>query len=171
MMLANEKMKIALLTTHIPLKEVPQQITSENISESLKILENELKNKWKISNPKIAVLGLNPHAGEGGYMGSEEEEIIKPLLKNKKNIVGPLSADTAFLDKNVSQYDAFLAMFHDQGLPVIKTTGFGKSVNITLGLPFLRISVDHGTAYELAGKNLADNSSFDEALRIAISLS
>ena len=117
------------------------------------------------------MLGLNPHAGEGGYLGGEEEEILKPFIKSaKKNLYGPISADTAFIEKNISKYDVFLAMYHDQGLPVIKSMGFGKTLNITLGLPFFRISVDHGTAYEIAGQNVADFSSMNEALKVSFSL-
>ena len=145
------------------------------LQDSIKILNENLKSLWKIKNPKICVLGLNPHAGEGGFMGSEEIEIIEPainaLLSEKICVEGPISADTAFIKEKTSKYDAYLAMFHDQGLPVLKSMGFGDSVNITLGLPFTRISVDHGTAYELAGKNKADPSSFKRSMELAFEFS
>ena len=175
MLLANSKVKVALLTTHIPLNKVSESISTERIIETIKILNENLKRLWKIKNPKICVLGLNPHAGEGGFMGSEEIEIIEPainaLLSEKIRVEGPISADTAFIKEKTSKYDAYLAMFHDQGLPVLKSMGFGDSVNITLGLPFTRISVDHGTAYELAGKNKADPSSFKRSMELALEFS
>ena len=175
MLLANSKVKVALLTTHIPLNKVSESISTKKIIETIKILNENLKSLWKIKNPKICVLGLNPHAGEGGFMGSEEIEIIEPainaLLSEKIRVEGPISADTAFINEKISKYDAYLAMFHDQGLPVLKSTGFGDSVNITLGLPFTRISVDHGTAYELAGKNKADPSSFKRSKELAVEFS
>ena len=175
MLLANSKVKVALLTTHIPLNKVSESISTERIIETIKILNENLKRLWKIKNPKICVLGLNPHAGEGGFMGSEEIEIIEPaindLLSENICVEGPISADTAFIKEKTSKYDAYLAMFHDQGLPVLKSMGFGDSVNITLGLPFTRISVDHGTAYELAGKNKADPSSFKRSMELALEFS
>ena len=175
MLLANSKVKVALLTTHIPLNKVSESISTKKIIETIKILNENLKRLWKIKNPKICVLGLNPHAGEGGFMGSEEIEIIEPainaLLSEKIRVEGPISADTAFIKEKTSKYDAYLAMFHDQGLPVLKSMGFGDSVNITLGLPFTRISVDHGTAYELAGKNKADPSSFKRSMELAFEFS
>lgn len=171
MMLMNESLKIALLTTHIPLSEVPKKVTIENLQKTIDIIDRDLVRIWKVRNPKIGILGLNPHAGEGGFLGSEEEEIIKPFIKSsKKDLYGPISADTAFISNNLKKYDLFLAMFHDQGLPVIKSMGFGNTLNITLGLPFTRISVDHGTAYEIAGKNKADFSSMEEALKKSVSL-
>ena len=175
MLLANSKVKVALLTTHIPLNKVSESVSTKKIIETIKILNENLKRLWKIKNPKICVLGLNPHAGEGGFMGSEEIEIIEPaidaLLSEKIYVEGPISADTAFIKEKTSKYDAYLAMFHDQGLPVLKSMGFGDSVNITLGLPFTRISVDHGTAYELAGKNKADPSSFKRSMELAFEFS
>ena len=175
MLLANSKVKVALLTTHIPLNKVSESVSTKKIIETIKILNENLKRLWKIKNPKICVLGLNPHAGEGGFMGSEEIEIIEPainaLLSEKIRVEGPISADTAFIKEKTSKYDAYLAMFHDQGLPVLKSMGFGDSVNITLGLPFTRISVDHGTAYELAGKNKADPSSFKRSMELALEFS
>ncbi len=171
MLLMNERLKIALLTTHIPLSEVPSKVTKDNLEETISIISRELNNTWKISNPSICLLGLNPHAGEGGYLGSEEEEILKPFVKSSKyNVQGPVSADTAFISENINKYDVFLAMYHDQALPVIKSMGFGKTLNITLGLPFSRISVDHGTAYDLAGEDKADFSSMSEALKTSVSL-
>ena len=175
MLLANSKVKVALLTTHIPLNKVSESISTKKITETIKILNENLKRLWKIKNPKICVLGLNPHAGEGGFMGSEEIEIIEPainaLLSEKICVEGPISADTAFITEKINEYDAYLAMFHDQGLPVLKSMGFGDSVNITLGLPFTRISVDHGTAYELAGRNEADPSSFKKSMELALKFS
>ena len=175
MLLANSKVKVALLTTHIPLNKVSESVSTKKIIETIKILNENLKRLWKIKNPKICVLGLNPHAGEGGFMGSEEIEIIEPaindLLSENICVEGPISADTAFIKEKTSKYDAYLAMFHDQGLPVLKSMGFGDSVNITLGLPFTRISVDHGTAYELAGKNKADPSSFKRSMELALKFS
>ncbi len=171
MLLMNKRLKIALLTTHIPLSEVPSKISKENLEETISIISKEFRNTWKIKNPSICLLGLNPHAGEGGYIGHEEEEILKPFVNSsKENIYGPISADTAFIEKNINAYDVFLAMYHDQGLPVIKSMGFGNTLNVTLGLPFVRISVDHGTAYEIAGKNKADFSSMEEALKTSASL-
>ena len=175
MLLANSKLKVALLTTHLPLSKVSESITSKKIIETTKILNDSLKKLWNIKNPKISILGLNPHAGEGGFLGNEEIEIIEPAIRTlhqeKLEIDGPISADTAFLEEKLNKYDAYLAMFHDQGLPVLKSMGFGDSVNITLGLPFTRISVDHGTAYELAGKNKADPSSFKKSMELALEFS
>ena len=171
MLLMNKKLKIALLTTHIPLSEVPSKISKKNLENTISIISDEFENTWKIKNPSICLLGLNPHAGEGGYIGHEEEEILKPFVNSSpKNVFGPISADTAFIEENINKYDVFLAMYHDQGLPVIKSMGFGNTLNVTMGLPFIRISVDHGTAYEIAGKNKADFSSMDEALKISFSL-
>ena len=169
MLLMNENLKIALLTTHIPLSEVPFKVTKKNLKETTSIIIKEFENTWKISNPSVCLLGLNPHAGEGGYIGHEEEEIIKPFVNSaNENIYGPISADTAFINQNIKKYDVFLAMYHDQALPVIKSMGFGKTLNVTLGLPFIRISVDHGTAFDLAGKNTADFSSMNEALKTSM---
>ena len=171
MLLMNKKLKIALLTTHIPLSEVPSKISKKNLENTISIISDEFENTWKIKNPSICLLGLNPHAGEGGYIGHEEEDILKPFVNSSpKNVFGPISADTAFIEENINKYDVFLAMYHDQGLPVIKSMGFGNTLNVTMGLPFIRISVDHGTAYEIAGKNKADFSSMDEALKTSFSL-
>ena len=174
MMLTCDNLKIALATTHVPLSEVPELITYEHLCECLTILNNDLQNKWGCSNPCIKVLGLNPHAGDGGYLGKEDQEVIAPAIEYLKtkglNLIGPVSADTAFIGKNSEHIDAYLAMYHDQGLPVLKTVGFGNSVNITLGLPFIRTSVDHGTAYDMAGKKEVDESSLLEASSLAFNL-
>ena len=172
MMLASNEMKVALATTHISIAEVPKVITRNHLLSCLTILRDDLRTKWNISNPCIKILGLNPHAGDGGFIGKEDQEIVEPLVselnKNDFNIVGPVSADTAFIRKYDNQkIDAILAMFHDQGLPVIKTLGFGNIVNITLGLPFIRTSVDHGTAYDMAGRDQVDESSMLEAANLA----
>ena len=174
MMLTCDNLKIALATTHVPLSEVPELITYEHLCECLTILNNDLQNKWGCSNPCIKVLGLNPHAGDGGYLGKEDQEVIAPAIEYLKtkglNLIGPVSADTAFIRKNSEHIDAYLAMYHDQGLPVLKTVGFGNSVNITLGLPFIRTSVDHGTAYDMAGKKEVDENSLLEASSLAFNL-
>ena len=169
MMLTCDNLKIALATTHVPLSEVPELITYEHLCECLTILNNDLQNKWGCSNPCIKVLGLNPHAGDGGYLGKEDQEVITPAIEYL-NLIGPVSADTAFIGKNSEHIDAYLAMYHDQGLPVLKTVGFGNSVNITLGLPFIRTSVDHGTAYDMAGKKEVDENSLLEASSLAFNL-
>jgi len=174
MMLTCDNLKVALATTHVPLREVPKMITHEHICECLSILNKDLKLKWGYTNPCIKVLGLNPHAGDGGYLGKEDQEIITPAIEYLKtkglNLVGPVSADTAFVEKNTEQIDAYLAMYHDQGLPVLKTAGFGSSVNVTLGLPFIRTSVDHGTAYDLAGRKDVDENSLLKASSLAFNL-
>ena len=174
MMLAAEELKVALATTHLPLREVPEHITQDHIEETILIINNDLQKNWKIKNPLIKVLGLNPHAGDGGFLGSEDQEILIPVIKKLNdmglNISGPHSADTAFIKNNQIKPDIVLAMYHDQGLPVIKTIGFGKITNVTLGLPFIRTSVDHGTAYDMAGSIQADESSLIEAAKIAASI-
>ena len=169
MVLLCKKLKVALVTTHIPLKDVPENITKGKIISKTNLLWKELKEKFKIKNPKIAVLGLNPHAGDGGNIGTEEIEIINPaveILKEKRiNVTYALSADTAF--NRYKEFDAYLAMYHDQGLIPLKLLCFKKAVNITLGLPFIRTSPDHGTGYDIAGKGIADPSSFLEAVKLA----
>jgi len=174
MMLTCDNLKVALATTHVPLREVPKLITHEHLCECLTILNNDLKLRWGYTNPCIKVLGLNPHAGDGGYLGKEDQEIIAPAIEYLKtkglNLIGPVSADTAFVEKNSDHIDAYLAMYHDQGLPVLKTSGFGNSVNVTLGLPFIRTSVDHGTAYDMAGKKDVDENSLLEAAYLAFNL-
>ena len=176
MMLANQKIKVALASTHIPLKEVSDFINKGHIEEVVEIIHTSLRDYWNANDPLIKVLGINPHASDGGYIGKEEKEVISPALQNLKekgiNTIGPISADTAFIEKDgTKKADAFLAMFHDQGLPVIKTMGFGETVNITLGLPFIRTSVDHGTAYDKAGLGSADESSLIAAMEMAFSMS
>jgi 4-hydroxythreonine-4-phosphate dehydrogenase len=174
MMLATEGLRVALVTTHIPLAYVSKAITAERLQKVTRILNTDLINKFGIAEPKIYVCGINPHAGEDGHLGREEIDVMIPALAELKNeginVIGPLPADTIFQDKYLSDADAVLSMFHDQGLPVLKYKGFGSSVNITLGLPFIRTSVDHGTALDLAGKNAADSGSFIEALNTAINL-
>ncbi|WP_077340926.1 4-hydroxythreonine-4-phosphate dehydrogenase PdxA [Pseudocolwellia agarivorans] len=174
MMLATEGLRVALVTTHIPLAYVSKAITSERLHRVTTILHQDLVNKFGIENPTIYVCGINPHAGEGGHLGKEEIEVMNPTLDTLRdegiNVIGPLPADTIFQEKYLKEADAILTMYHDQGLPVLKYKGFGSSVNITLGLPFIRTSVDHGTATDLAGKNLADAGSMIEALKTAIEL-
>ena len=176
MMLANQKIKVALASTHIPLNEVSDFINKGHIEEVVEIIHTSLRDYWNTNDPLIKVLGINPHAGDGGYIGKEEKEVISPALQNLKEkgiyTIGPISADTAFIEKDgTKKADAFLAMFHDQGLPVIKTMGFGETVNITLGLPIIRTSVDHGTAYDKAGLGSADESSLIAAMEMAFSMS
>ena len=175
MMLANQKIKIALASTHIPLSAVSDFINKSHLEEVVKIIYKSLKDYWNKDEPLIKVLGINPHVSDGGYIGNEENEVIIPALQNLKekgiDTIGPISADTAFIEKEGEKADVFLAMFHDQGLPVIKTMGFGETVNITLGLPFIRTSVDHGTAYDKAGLGNADESSLVAAMNMALSMS
>ena len=171
MLLGSEKLKVALATTHIPLKAVPKKITKSLIINKAIILDDELKNKFRIKNPQITLLGLNPHAGEGGKIGSEEKEILLPavkeLRKKKINISYPKSADTAFTKKGLKETDAFLGMYHDQVLPVLKALSFGSAVNVTLGIPIIRTSVDHGVALDMAGSGKSDTASLKEAIKIA----
>lgn len=163
MMLAAGDLRVALVTTHLPLRDVPDAITFENVRDSIQITQRELRTRFGIHAPVIQVLGLNPHAGEGGHLGTEDAGVIQKAIEvcNAKgiNAVGPVPADTAFTPARLASCDAVLAMYHDQGLPVLKHAGFGRAVNITLGLPFIRTSVDHGTALDIAGKNRADASS------------
>ncbi len=172
MMLATRNLRVALATTHLPLKDVSAAITKESLSKALLILDAFLKQQAGIEKPEILVCGLNPHAGEDGNLGDEEINTITPVLedlrKQKLNLLGPLPADTLFTTKYLDHADAVFAMFHDQGLPVLKYSGFGKAVNITLGLPFIRTSVDHGTALDLAGTGKASASSLVEAIMMAI---
>ena len=174
MLMVCEKLRVALLTTHIPLAEVPKAITRDNLLHSIRVIHQELKNKFRISKPRILVCGLNPHAGEGGYLGLEERNIIKPaideLIHQGLDIEGPVSADTAFTPSRLQHADVILAMYHDQGLPVIKAQHFGEVVNVTLGLPIIRCSVDHGTAFDLAGTGKADEHSLLSAIHLAIKL-
>lgn len=174
MMLATDTLRVALATTHLPLRDVSAQITKELLSEVLLILHHDLQTKFNLQQPRIVVCGLNPHAGEGGHLGTEEIDIIEPVLEALRmkglNIIGPLPADTAFVPRHLEQADAVLAMYHDQGLPVLKHAGFGNAVNITLGLPFIRTSVDHGTALELAGSGNIETGSLFQALNMAITM-
>ncbi|MFU8765745.1 MAG: 4-hydroxythreonine-4-phosphate dehydrogenase PdxA [Haliea sp.] len=174
MLLAAGDLRVALATTHLPLAQVPAAITAASLTSTLHILHADLVRKFGIARPCIAVLGLNPHAGEGGHLGREEIEVIIPVLELLRaegmNLLGPLPADTAFSPKLLQQADAYLAMFHDQGLPVLKYAGFGNAVNITLGLPIVRTSVDHGTALDLAGTGAASDGSLRAALGLAIGL-
>ena len=174
MMLATRELRVALATTHLALKDVPDAITAKLLQQTLTILHNDLRSKFGIADPRIAVLGLNPHAGEGGHMGQEEIDTIIPVMEKLRaqglNLQGPLPADTAFNPKVLEHCDAVFAMYHDQGLPVLKYSGFGKAINITLGLPIIRTSVDHGTALDLAGTGAADMGSLAEAINIASQL-
>jgi len=174
MMLATEGLRVALVTTHLPLSEVSRAITPDRISKVIHLLHKDLQNYFSLPKPKILVCGLNPHAGENGHLGHEELEVIEPTLKNLRkqgiDLQGPLPADTLFTPKYLETADAVLAMYHDQGLPVLKYKGFGQAVNITLGLPIIRTSVDHGTALDLAGKGTANLGSLEYAVKTAIEM-
>ncbi len=171
MMLMNSYMKVALHTTHVPLQNVTKHITFESLKKTINIINSDLKKKFRIKKPKILVTGLNPHAGEDGMLGKQDSEVIAPAIadmkKNKILVDGPVPADTAFLKKYIENYDIILTMYHDQGLPVIKFNNFRKTVNVTLGLPITRVSVDHGTALDLVGTGNIDISSFVQAIRVA----
>ena len=168
MMLANDIVRVALVTTHLPLREVADALTPASLAACLRITHQALQQDFGIADPVIAVLGLNPHAGEAGHLGREEIEVMEPVLAELRSegmqLVGPLPADTAFLPQKLTGFDAVLAMYHDQGLPVLKYSGFERAVNLTLGLPYPRVAVDHGTALELAGKGIADPSSLFAAV-------
>ncbi len=172
MMLANSAIRVCLVTNHLSLRQVPEQITRERLESVMEIMSHDLTRLYGFTNPKIGVCGLNPHAGEGGHLGKEEIEIITPAIETMQakgfDVVGPIPADTAFTQSQLDQVDAVLAMYHDQGLPVIKHSGFGEVVNVTLGLPIIRTSVDHGTALEIAGTGLAKESSLGAAINLAI---
>jgi 4-hydroxythreonine-4-phosphate dehydrogenase len=174
MMLATKTLRVALATTHLALRDVPDAITTQRLHQVIDILIHDLKTKFKIEHPHILVCGLNPHAGEGGYLGMEEIEVINPVLESYRaqgiNMSLSLPADTLFTPENLKDADAVLAMYHDQGLPVLKSQGFGEAINITLGLPFIRTSVDHGTALSLAGTGLAKSSSLHVAVDLALDL-
>ncbi|OMH32157.1 4-hydroxythreonine-4-phosphate dehydrogenase PdxA [Motiliproteus sp. MSK22-1] len=171
MMLATEGLRVALVTTHLPLAQIPAAITPERISSIARILDQDLRKYFALENPRILVCGLNPHAGENGHLGREEIDIIEPTLNQLReeglNLTGPLPADTLFTDHLLKDADAVLAMYHDQGLPVLKYKGFGRAVNITLGLPIIRTSVDHGTALDLAATGKADTGSLETAISYA----
>ena len=174
MMLATKTLRVALVTTHLPLRDVPDAITKERLHQVIDILIHDLKTKFKIATPRILVCGLNPHAGEDGYLGREEIDVINPVLEIYRaqgiDMTLSLPADTLFTPENLKDADAVLAMYHDQGLPVLKSQGFGEAVNITLGLPFIRTSVDHGTALSLAGTGQAKASSLQVAVDLALDL-
>ena len=171
MMLAADNLRVALATTHLPLSQVSDAITATSLSTVIRVLHHDLINKFGIASPRILVCGLNPHAGEGGHLGREEIEVIEPTLQQLRTegiqLQGPLPADTLFTPKYLEQADAVLAMYHDQGLPVLKHVGFGHAVNITLGLPIIRTSVDHGTALDLAGTGRANPGSLQAAIHTA----
>ena len=174
MMLVAGRLRVALATTHLALRDVPAALTCEGLRRTLEVLHRDLRAKFGLRKPRILVCGLNPHAGESGQLGSEERDIIAPVLqqlrRRRMQLSGPLPADTLFTPKYLDQADAVLAMYHDQGLPVLKYAGFGAAVNITLGLPIIRTSVDHGTALDLAGSGKADAGSLRAALKLALSL-
>jgi len=174
MMLVGGDLRVALVTTHIPLSQVSAAITSGRLEQTLRIVNDDLKTRFKLAKPRIGVCGLNPHAGEGGHLGREEIDVISPVIEQLKkegvNLTGPLPADTIFTPRHIQRYDAIIAMYHDQGLPVLKHHAFGHGVNITLGLPIIRTSVDHGTALDLAGTGKADSGSLHAALDMAITL-
>ena len=174
MMLTSKTMKVALVTTHVPLSQVSRLITSEKLEQTLRTIHRDLIHRFKINSPKIFVAGLNPHAGENGILGLEEINILMPVINKLKLegmlIEGPLPADTLFTEKYIQKADCFLAMYHDQGLAVFKHANFGLGVNVTLGLPIIRTSVDHGTAIDLAGLGNIDPNSFYSAIDLAIDL-
>ncbi len=174
MLLVADTLRVALATTHVPLCEVCTRLRHIDLCAIIRVLIADLKDKFAISTPRVAVCGVNPHAGDGGYLGTEEQRIIAPAVARLTAaglaVRGPIPADTAFTPEALRDTDAVLAMYHDQGLPVLKHQGFGRAVNVTLGLPFLRTSVDHGTALDLAGSGAARPDSLDTALRLAIEL-
>ena len=174
MMLASPELRVALATTHLPLHAVSAAIDAQSLERTLRIVHQELRAKFGFPAPRIAVLGLNPHAGEGGHIGHEEIDTIIPVMDKLRQegmqLLGPVPADTAFVPAQRARYDAVLAMYHDQALPVLKSEAFDRTVNITLGLPFIRTSVDHGTALDLAGTGKADPSSLIAAARMALEL-
>ncbi len=171
MMLAAPGLRVALVTTHLPLNEVSAAITGEKLKTVIQITETSLRQQFGITRPCLQVLGLNPHAGEGGHLGKEDEQLIRPVIEQLRqqglDIKGPVPADTAFTPPRIAACDAVVAMYHDQGLPVLKHMGFGRAVNISLGLPFIRTSVDHGTALDIAGTGQADPSSLHQAVLCA----
>jgi 4-hydroxythreonine-4-phosphate dehydrogenase len=174
MLLVSDRLRVALVTTHLALADVPRAITKERLRSTLRIVNMDLERLFSLQPPRIAVLGLNPHAGESGHLGREELDIIEPVIRELReeglNLQGPIPADTAFTPRFLETTDVIVAMYHDQGLPVIKHVGFGNAVNMTLGLPILRTSVDHGTALSLARSGRADSGSLRAALSLAIDL-
>jgi 4-hydroxythreonine-4-phosphate dehydrogenase len=171
MMLVTEELRVALATTHVPLSEVSKLITRDKLEQIIRILHQDLQRCFGIASPRIAICGLNPHAGESGYLGHEEIDVISPVIKILQNeglnLIGPVSADSWFVPKNMQHFDAVLTMYHDQGLPVLKHIGFGRSANVTLGLPIIRVSVDHGTALNLASTGQANTGSLLYAIETA----
>lgn len=174
MMLACPQLRVALVTTHLPLARVPDHITTTSVLSTLRIVDQDLRQRFAIPHPRLAVCGLNPHAGEGGHLGQEDAQQIRPAIEQARHegmrVTGPLPADTAFTPRYLQASDVIIAMYHDQGLPVLKALGFGQSVNITLGLPLIRTSVDHGTALDIAGQGTADFGSFKIAVSTAVDL-
>jgi 4-hydroxythreonine-4-phosphate dehydrogenase len=174
MLLAADTLRVALATTHLPLRAVSDAITGDLLDMTLRILDEDVRRLWGISRPRVAVCGLNPHAGESGHLGTEDRDVIQPAIERARArgmlVDGPIPADTVFVPRALSNYDVVLAMFHDQGLPVLKHAGFGHAVNVTLGLPIVRTSVDHGTALDLAGTGRADPASMFAAAEMALHL-
>lgn len=172
MMLATDTLRVALATTHLPLKQISDAITQQSLTRVIEIINTSMKQHFSFSMPRIAICGLNPHAGEDGHLGREEIDVINPVIDQLQgkglSLTGPWPADTIFVKDKLSDYDVVLAMYHDQGLPVLKHQGFGKAVNVTLGLPFIRTSVDHGTALELAGTGKVTSTSLQAAIDMAI---
>jgi 4-hydroxythreonine-4-phosphate dehydrogenase len=174
MMLVGGGLRVALATTHLPLAEVPRAITRQGLLDVLKVVDSDLRNRFRIGSPRILVAGLNPHSGEAGHLGREEIEVIGPAIAAARasgiRVSGPIPADTLFVPERLREADCALALYHDQGLPVLKYASFGRGVNVTLGLPFVRTSVDHGTALDLAGTRRADPGSLVEAIELALQL-
>lgn len=174
MMLATENLRVALVTTHLPLRAVADAITADNVTRTLQIVHTDMQRYFTQHAPAILVCGLNPHAGEGGHLGNEEQNIIEPVLQQLRDkqfhVIGPVPADTAFTRERLQHVDVVVAMYHDQGLPVLKAQGFGEAINITLGLPFVRTSVDHGTALDLAGSGRAQHHSLQLAINTAAAM-
>jgi 4-hydroxythreonine-4-phosphate dehydrogenase len=174
MMLVGGGLRVALATTHLPLARVPRAITRAGLLATLRVIDRDLKGRFRIPRPRILVAGLNPHSGESGHLGREERDVIEPALRAAKaaglRVEGPIPADTLFVPARLERADCALALYHDQGLPVLKYASFGRGVNVTLGLPFVRTSVDHGTALDIAGKGRADAGSLLEALKLAARL-
>lgn len=174
MLLVADRLRVALATTHLPLREVADALTVDGIAGTLRILDHDLRRRFGLARPRIAVCGLNPHAGERGHLGREEIDVIAPAMAVARaeglDVAGPLPADTLLTPARLAPFDAVLAMYHDQGLPVLKYAGFGRAVNVTLGLPIIRTSVDHGTAYDLAGSGRADAGSLRAAVALAVEM-
>ena len=174
MMLVGGGLRVALATTHLPLSDVPRAITADALLKTLRVLDRDLRQRFRLPQPRILVAGVNPHSGESGHLGREDIEVVRPAIAAARaagiDASGPIPADTLFVPERLKNADAVLAMYHDQGLPVLKYASFGRGVNVTLGLPFVRTSVDHGTALDLAGTGRADPGSLREALELAIEL-